>query len=159
MSYPPPDRVDHPEIQSPPTERLVPEDERRLPTAKKPVLVLSIVSAVLSIAAGFVCFQLENELLGLILAILGLVAGAVAWMMAYGDARTGSVTPAVATITAIIFCIIIGMDLADVEDATETPDTVIVPVPGTAGEMAIPEDPAAIIDPDMADDAPPTTQP
>lgn len=156
MSYPPSDRADHPEIQSPPTERLVPEDERTLPTAKKPVLALSIVSAVLSIASGFVCFQLENEMLGLILAILGLVAGAVAWMMAHGDARTGSVTPAVATITALIFCVIIGMDLADVEDAAETPDNLVVP--GTGDEMEIPEDPAAIIDPGMADDAP-ATQP
>ena len=35
MTYPSRDRTDHPEIQAPPTERLVPEDERVLPTAKK----------------------------------------------------------------------------------------------------------------------------
>ena len=155
MTYPARDRVDHPEIQAPPTERLVPESERTLPTAKNTVLVLSAVSALLSIAGGFVSFQIDNELLGLILAILGLVAGAIAWMMAYGDARTGSVTPAVATITAVIFCVIIGMDLADVEDAAENPNTTIV-APGTGGQITIPEDPAAIVDPDRAK---PTTQP
>lgn len=146
MTYPAGDRVDHPEIQSPPTERLVPEDERTLPTAKKTVLVLSAVSAALSIAGGFVCFKADNEMLGLILAILGVVAGAVAWMMAYGDARASSVTPAVATITALVFCVVIGMDLADVEDAANDPNTVVVP--GAGGEMTIPEDPAAIVDPD-----------
>ncbi len=146
MTYPAQDRVDHPELQSPPTERLVPEDQRTLPTAKKTVLLLSTLSAILSIVGGFVCFQLDNEMLGLILAILGLVAGVVAWVMARGDARTGSVTPAVATITAALFCVVIGMDLADVEDAAQNPDTVIVP--GTGGEMTIPQDPAAIVDPD-----------
>ena len=146
MSYPIEDRVDHPEIQAPPTERLVPEDQRTLPTAKKTVLLLSTVSAILSIAGGFVNFQLDNALLGIILAGLGLIAGVIAWMMAHGDARTGSVTPAVATITAAIFCIVIGMDLADVEDAAANPDTVVVP--GTGGQMTIPEDPAAIVDPD-----------
>ncbi len=146
MSYPPSDRVDHPELQSPPTERLVPEDQRTLPTAKKTVLLLSAVSAALSIAGGFVCFQLDNALLGLILALLGLVAGVFAWMMAHGDARAGSITPAVATITAAIFCVVIGMDLADVEDVDA--DTVIVP--GTGGEMTIPEDPAAIVEPGRA---------
>ena len=30
MSYPIEDRIDHPEIQAPPTERLVPETERTL---------------------------------------------------------------------------------------------------------------------------------
>lgn len=148
MSYPPSDRVDHPEIQSPPTERLVPEDERTLPTAKKTVLLLSAVSAAFSIAGGFVCFQLDNELLGMILALLGLVAGVFAWMMAHGDARAGSVTPAVATITAAIFCVVIGMDLADVEDVANDPDRAIVP--GTGGEMTIPEDPAAIVEPGRA---------
>ncbi len=152
MTYPSQDRVDHPEIQSPPTERLVPEDERTLPSARKTVLVLSTVSAVLAIAGGFVCFQLDNEMLGLVLAILGVIAGAIAWMMAYGDARASSVTPAVATITAVIFCIVIGMDLADVEDAANNPDNVVVP--GTGGEMIIPEDPAAIIDPDRENTAP-----
>ena len=156
MTYPARDRTDHPEIQAPPTERLVPEDERTLPTAKKTVLLLSTLSAVLSIAGGFVCFQLENEMLGLILAILGLVAGAVAWVMARGDARTGSVTPAVASITAAVFCVVIGMDLADVEDAAENPSANPITVPGTGGQMAIPEDPAAIVDPDRAK---PTTQP
>ena len=146
MSYPIEDRVDHHEIQAPPTERLVPEDQRTLPTAKKTVLLLSTVSAILSIAGGFVNFQLDNALLGIILAGLGLIAGVIAWMMAHGDARTGSVTPAVATITAAIFCIIIGMDLADVEDAAANPDTVVVP--GTGGDMTIPQDPAAIVDPD-----------
>ena len=146
MTYPARDRVDHPEIQAPPTERLVPEDQRTLPTAKKTVLLLSTVSAILSIAGGFVNFQLDNALLGIILAGLGLIAGVIAWMMAHGDARTGSVTPAVATITAAIFCIIIGMDLADVEDAAANPDTVVVP--GTGGDMTIPQDPAAIVDPD-----------
>ena len=38
MTYPANDRVDHPEIQAPPTERLVPEDQRTLPTAKKTVV-------------------------------------------------------------------------------------------------------------------------
>ncbi len=148
MSYPTEDRVDHPEIQAPPTERLVPEDERTLPTAKKTVLLLSTVSAILSIVGGFVCFQFDNEMVGLILAVLGLVAGIIAWMMAYGDARTGSVTPALATITAALFCVVIGMDLADVEDAADDPDAVVVP--GTGGEMTIPEDPAAIVEPGRA---------
>lgn len=148
MTYPAEDRVDHPEIQSPPTERLVPEDERTVPTAKKTVLLLSTVSAILSIIGGFICFQLDNEMLGLIFAVLGLVAGIIAWMMARGDARAGSVTPALATITAALFCVVIGMDLADVEDAAADPDTVVVP--GTGGEMTIPEDPAAIIEPGRA---------
>jgi hypothetical protein len=154
MTYPARDRVDHPEIQAPPTERLVPEDERTLPTAKKTVLLLSTVSAILAIAGGFVSFQLDNELVGLILAILGLVAGIVAWMMAHGDARTGSVTPAVATITAAIFCVIIGLDLADVDDAArDTTNTVVAP---GGGNVAIPEDPAAIVEPKRANAA---TQP
>jgi hypothetical protein len=51
MTYPARDRTDHPEIQAPPTERLVPEDERVLPTAKKSVLLFSAVSALLSIMA------------------------------------------------------------------------------------------------------------
>src|SRR4051795_6220882 len=115
MTYPTRDRVDHPEIQAPPTERLVPDDERVLPTAKKTVLLLSAVSALLAIMGGFVNFRMDNELVGLILAIAGLVAGIVAWMMAYGDARTGAIPPAVATITAAVFCVIIGFDLADVD--------------------------------------------
>ena len=163
MSYPPHDRVDHPEIQSPPTERLVPETERTLPTSKHTVLVLSIVSAALLIAGGVVGFQMDNELIGLILALLGVVAGIVAWMMAAGDARTGSVTPALATITAAIMSVILGMDLADVEDAAENPAAVVVP--GTGGQMTIPQDPADIVaDPDAGAQTAgsriaPTTQP
>jgi hypothetical protein len=143
MSYPIEDRIDHPELQSPPTERLVPETERTLPTSKNTVLALSIVSAVCAIAGGFVNFQLDNAMVGLILAVVGLIAGIVAWVMAYGDARTGAITPALATITAAIFCVIIGLDLADVEDAADRVNTTVV-APG--GAVNVPEDPAAIVE-------------
>jgi hypothetical protein len=142
MTYPARDRTDHPEIQAPPTERLVPEDERVLPTAKKSVLLFSAVSALLSIMGGFVSFRMDNELLGLILALAGLVVGIVAWVMAYGDARTGAITPAVATITAVAFCAIIAFDLTI---AKKAPD--LNPVITPSGATTVPENPAAIIEP------------
>jgi hypothetical protein len=145
MTYPNRDRIDHPELQAPPTERLVPEDERTLPTSKNSVLMLSAVSALLSIMGGFVSFRMDNELVGLILAIAGLVVGIVAWVMAYGDARTGAITPAVATITAAVFCVIIGFDLADVDKkAANTTNTIIAP--GGDAAVAVPQDPAAIVE-------------
>ena len=157
MSYPIDDRIDHPEIQAPPTERLVPETERTLPTSKNTVFALSVISAVCAIAGAFVNFQLDNALIGLILAAIGLVAGIVAWVMAVGDARTGAITPALATITAAIFCVIIALDLADVEDAAERTNTNIV-APG--GEpVNVPENPAAIIEPKREHAGAATTQP
>ena len=143
MSYPIEDRIDHPEIQAPPTERLVPETERTLPTSKNTVFALSVISAVCAIAGGFVNFQLDNALVGLILAVIGLVAGIVAWVMAYGDARTGAITPALATITAAIFCVIIGLDLADIDKkAAEARPAIVSP----QGATEVPQDPAAIIE-------------
>lgn len=143
MTYPSRDRTDHPEIQAPPTERLVPEDERVLPTAKKPVLLLSAISAFFAIMGGFVNFRMDNEMVGLILAVLGLIAGIIAWMMAYGDARTGAITPAIATITAAIFCVIIAFDLADVGKKAANMGPVVTPT----GATTMPENPAAIIEP------------
>jgi len=162
MTYPTRDRVDHPEIQAPPTERLVPESERTLPTSKNTVLVLSAASAALFLTGAVVGLPMDREVPGLILVSLGFIVGVIAWIMAAGDARSGAITPAVATITAAIFCVILGMDVADVEDVAENPSAVVVP--GTGGQqMTIPEDPAAIVDPDRAQTAghatPPTTQP
>ena len=143
MSYPIEDRIDHPELQSPPTERLVPETERTLPTSKNKVFALSVISAVCAIAGGFVNFQLDNAMAGLILAVVGLVAGIFAWVMAVGDARTGAITPALATITAAIFCVIIGLDLADIDKkAAEARPAIVSP----QGATHVPQDPAAIVE-------------
>lgn len=142
MSYPIEDRIDHPDIQSPPTERLVPETDRTLPTSKNTVLVLSAVCAVCAIAGGFVNFRLDNALVGLILAVVGLVAGIVAWVMAVGDARTGAITPAIATITAAIFCVIIALDLADIEEKAPS----VSPDIRNSVPANVPEDPAAIVE-------------
>jgi hypothetical protein len=143
MSYPIDDRIDHPELQSPPTERLVPETERRLPTSKYTVLALSAVSALCAIAGGFVNFQLDNSLVGLILAAVGLIAGIFAWVMAIGDARTGAITPAIATITAAIFCVIIALDFADIEDKGPS----VSPQIHNSVPAHVPQDPAAIVEP------------
>jgi hypothetical protein len=79
---------------------------------------------------------MDNELVGLILALAGLVVGIVAWVMAYGDARTGAITPAVATITAVAFCAIIAFDLTI---AKKAPDLNPVITPG--GATTVPENP------------------
>ena len=154
MSYPIQDRVDHPEIQAPPTERLVPETERTLPTSKNTVFALSAISAICAIAGGFVNFQLDNALVGLILAAIGLIAGIVAWVMAVGDARTGAITPALATITAAIFTVIIAFDFADIDKKAANMGPIITP----AHPTTVPANPAAIIEP-KREHAGATTQP
>jgi hypothetical protein len=155
MTYPIDDRIDHPELQAPPTERLVPETERTLPTSKNTVLVLSVVSAVCAIAGGFVNFQLDNALVGLILAIVGLIAGIFAWVMAVGDARTGAITPAIATITAAIFSVIIALDFADIEEKGPT----VSPDIRNSVPANVPENPAAIVEPKREHAGAATTQP
>ena len=149
-AYPPEDRVDHPDIQSPPTERLVPDTERTLPTSRNTVLVLSFVAVVLLIAAIAVAFGMHNQTVGLILAIAAAVVGAIGIMMAYGDARTGMATPIIATITAAIVAIIIGLNTDKAKDKLDrTRDNLNENIVGTP--TTVPEDPAEIVDPQPAD--------
>lgn len=152
-AYPPEDRVDHPDLQGPPTERLVPDTERTLPTSRNTVLILSFLSALLTIAGGIVAFPMDNENLGLILAAIGAVLGLIAIFMAYGDARTGMGTPIVATITAGIIALIIAMNTDAVEDEIE--DAGDATLPGvTTAPATMPADPAEIIDPEPEDALP-----
>ena len=153
MAYPPEDRVDHPDIQSPPTERLVPDTERTLPTSRNTVLILGIVSVILIIAAAFFAYGVGNKTLGLICGIAAFVLAGVATMMAYGDARTGMVTPALATITAGILSLVIGLDLAGTdEELRDTSNNLAPTITGTP--TTVPADPAEIIDPEPEDAQP-----
>jgi hypothetical protein len=145
-AYPPEDRVDHPDIQSPPTERLVPDTERTLPTSRNTVLVLSFVAVALLIAAIAVAFGMHNATVGLVLAIAAAVVGAIGIMMAYGDARTGMATPILATITAAIVAIIIGFNTSEAKQKIDnTRDNLNEKIVGTP--TTVPADPAEIIDP------------
>lgn len=152
-AYPPEDRVDHPELQGPPTERMVPDTERKLPTSRNTVLILSLVSAVLTIVGGVVAFPMDNETVGLVIVIVGAVCGMIAMFMAYGDARTGMATPIVATATAVIIASVIFMNTDPVEqELDEARDDVAPAITGTP--TTLPEDPAEIVDPEPEDNLP-----
>jgi hypothetical protein len=143
-AYPPVDRTDHPEIAASPVEENVPNEARTLPSSRNTVFLVCGIVALLMIVAITLAFGTGAELIGFILTLVALGLGILAILMARGDARVSITMPTVATICAAALALVIGLDLAEADDALERGPAAI-----TVGtEPAdIPEDPADLARP------------
>jgi uncharacterized membrane protein len=124
-----PDRVDHPEVQHVYTEDQVPNEAKRAPTAKSMVTALSGVATLLAVIAIVVMMASANGWLGFILALAAVVVGGLAIAMAWNDARASRVAPTLATVTAGIIALVIGLDVAGADDAVRDAGNAIQPAP------------------------------
>lgn len=152
-AYPPEDRVDHPDLQSPPTERLVPDTDRALPTARNTVLVLSMITTVLVVAAVAAAYAADRKTIGLVLAIVAFIVALLAVWMSYGDARSGMATPIIAAITAGVIGAILLIDITGADErARRAGDNLAPTITGTPA--TVPADPADIIENKPKDNPP-----
>ena len=133
-AYPPEDRTDHPDVAANPIEANVPNSAKVLPTSRNTVLLLSIAAGIAAVLAVVATKGMRSEMLALVLALAAVVLGAIAIVMARGDARASAITPSVITVMSAIILVVVVMDLAEADDALETGN-----LPGTTARP----DPAA----------------
>jgi hypothetical protein len=121
-------------------EERVDNDDKALPTDNRTVLLLSIVAFGLSLLAVVFSYGVELEWLGVLLGIIATIIGVIATVSAYGDQRTGIVTPLLATILALVVTILCFTDMSDV-DPDDVDNTVLTPEVDTLGDEATRLDP------------------
>ena len=131
-----------------PTEENVPADEREVPTARPTVRLLAWSAAALG-TVGLLLAIFDLEIVGAVLAALGLVAALVGSAMASGDARADAIFPSVMAfgclmVGAVALFLAFGDDLAD-DDGLGAPGGALV-APATVDPAQIPEDPADIVE-------------
>jgi len=118
-AYSPEDRTDHPDVAANPIEANVPNEAKTLPSSKGTVLLLSLAAGAAAIIAIVVDKMMGAEVLALVLALAAVVVGAIAIVMARGDARASAITPGIITVAAAIIAIVVLMDVMEVDDALE----------------------------------------
>lgn len=98
-------------------EEYIHNDEKTLPSDNKTSLFVAIGAAVVAIVGLILSFAVDVDLIGFIVAVLGLVIALVAVMMAWGDARASAVTPALVAIATGIVAVVCLFDFLGAENA------------------------------------------
>ena len=97
-------------------EEYVDNDDKALPSDRNTSLFVAIGAAVLAVLAIVLAFAMDWDAVGTVVAVIAVIVGGIATLMAVGDARASPVAPAIVTVAAIAVAIIVALDWADAED-------------------------------------------
>ncbi len=119
MTQPPPAEPDPSHVH---TEEDVPNRVKELPTNKGLINVLAGVAVLLGALALVVGLGFELEIIGLLLALVTLLAGITLIFMALGDERAGAALPICAAVVGLVCTLVILFAMSVDEDQEGDPD-------------------------------------
>ncbi len=98
-------------------ETVVDNDDKVLPTDDNNVTITSAIATVVAVIGLILCFALDWDVAGTVVALTAVIAAGIGLVMAIGDERAGNVLPAVTTIVVSILFLVCLFDMFGAEDA------------------------------------------
>ena len=130
-------------------EEDVDNDEKRLPSESNLSLILSGVGVVLAIL-GVILLVANAYVLATVLAVSAVVTCGVATLLSWNDARGSPVVPGICALAALVVLIVVLLYDFDAGTKVERARDAAV---GAENVEQTPDNPAAIIDPKLENDA------
>ena len=135
-------------------EEDVSNEDKALPSESNLSLILAGVALVLAIVA-VILDAADFDAVSIVLAVSAVVVGGIATLMSWNDARGSPVVPGIVTAVAAVVLIISLLDVLGADEkarAIRDNETNLAAPAGTTVNGKAPANPAAIVDPHLAQD-------